>query len=165
MIGHVSWKAEIGRWCVRLSFSFQPVGMVEAGPPGRLGRIKLVHSSVHQYLIVLHQGHNSAPGSLMVSLQHIHALLAGLQLGWVWMAPLCLWEALGVLGSVLGKVECLWGSGVAGAALPWAPSHPQQDNGICLGRGDIKLPHLCSLPWTRSIKTTDSIHFLSGLSL
>lgn len=36
------------------------------------------------------------------------------------------------------------GSGVAGAALPCAPSHPQQDNGICPGRDDVKLPHLPS---------------------
>lgn len=56
------------------------------------------------------------------------------------MASLCLWEALGVLGSVLGRMPV----GQVWQGLPCAPSHPQQDNGICLGRDDVKLPHLPS---------------------
>lgn len=112
--------------------------MAEAGPPGGLVGLNWAH----QYLILLHQGHNSAAGSVVVSLQLIHAVLAGLPACcWVWTDLCACWKHCGCSVLFWGKAH---GSGVSGAALPCAPSHPQQDRGICLGRNDVKLPHLPS---------------------
>lgn len=127
-------------------------------------RIKLVHSSVHQYFIFLRQGHSSASGSVVVSLQRIHALLAGLQRGCLHPAGfewhLCAWQKLwgfSVLfwGKENARVRCVRGCPV----LCSFPSPAAQWN--LSGQRCCKAltPALCSLPWTRSIKTSDSIHF------